>query len=183
VRTYKVARQLGRIPGQDLMLFYGDYNYEVPNRKADLVYQHLARLETVAADRLRKEGFDIANVPLVVDMQLHVDFNNPPKLGELFRGDVTEDKLLTNIKRFGNLGKVWIGEFSIRGGTREQRTDVVRLVVNGCLKSGGACESMVFWELMTRNGFYADGDLLFDHNFQPTETYNALVEILRHGVR
>ncbi len=177
IMTYKIALEYGRVPGKDLILFYSDYNNEVGGIKTEFVYKNMAALKKRASQEL-----GIENPPLVIDLQLHIDFNNPPKAGELYVGDVSEQKLSETIQKYGELGDVWIGEFTIRGGTREQRTDITTMVLNACINTNNFCESITFWELMSENGYYADGDLLFDRDFNRTETYDSLVNLLKETI-
>ena len=120
-----------------------------------------------------------AEIPLIVDIQDHVDFSSPPKSGEFYSGDVTYDKLFNNFSQFSSVGPVWIGEMTIRGGDRIQRTQILQTMIQAGLDSK-AVDSFLFWELMKPNGYYANGDLLFDvnNNFAPTLTYYNLLKSL-----
>ncbi len=182
--TYNAVVKLDKIPGKDVQIFYGDYNFELPGNKSNIVHRELARLKVEVAKTL---GINPQDVPIVVDMQCHVLFTkNNPKIpfyiGQFYAGKITYEELKSNFESFSDIGKVWLGEVTFLQGTEEQYAEILSTILKASIDSGNV-ESIVFWDLLEIDSdAWGKGDLLlaFDeqNKFVPTVTYYEVLKVL-----
>lgn len=178
VSTYNTVLQSGKVPGKDIKLFYSDYNFELPGNKSNHVYDEMQRLRVEVAKQLNLNPSDL---PLVIDMQMHINFepNVPP--GEFNGNKLTEEKLLQNLAKFANVGEVFIGEMTIKGGTPEQKQEALLTVIRAAVKSKNV-DSIVFWDLLRNGGYWEGGKLLFnvdDNSYSRTKSYFELLKTIK----
>jgi hypothetical protein len=179
MRTYKIATQeFGRKPGKDLTLFYGDYNYMFINSKADFVFNALSKTKAEIIKRAAVENIILPENPFVVDEQGHLNLTDKTEWGEISVPEFNEAAFEKNLNRFNKIGPVWLGEMTIRGGDRQERTQAIKTLIDIGIKSG--VKNFLFWELMQKKGMYANGDLLFDpmDSYKNTATTYELFKLL-----
>lgn len=184
IRTYKIATQeFNRELGKDLTLFYSDYNYGLPTAKSNFVFNELKRTKAEIIKRAAAEGLTLPELPFVVDEQGHINLSDTPEVsGELNKLD--EKSLEVNLKKFSEIGPVWIGEITIRGGDRKERSEIINTMIGAGIHAG--VNNFLFWELMSvENGYYAKGDLLFDPNnsYENTSTTYGLFKLLIENIK
>jgi len=185
VRTFEIAsKEFGRIPGKDLTLFYSDYNFGFPTVKSDIVFNELQRTKSNIIQRLTADGFTPLDNPFVVDEQGHINLSEPQVDVELHVSQLNEEAFQANLKRFNQIGSVWLGEITVRGGSRQERTDIVKMMMRAGINAG--VRNFLFWELMSvKNGYYAKGDLLFDpkDSYKNTSTTYELFKFLIENIK
>jgi hypothetical protein len=184
LRTFKIATQeFHRVPGKDLTLFYGDYNFVFANGKANFVFDVLKYTKAEVIKRAAAEGLTLPDPPFVVDEQGHLNLTNKNELGEFGIADLNEKTLEANLKRFSEIGPVWMCEITIRGGDRNERTNAVSILIRSGMRAG--VSAFLFWELMQKNGMYANGDLLFDPNdsYKNTATTYELFKVVIENIK
>jgi hypothetical protein len=182
--TYYAVVKLGNVPGKDIQIFYGDYNFELPGNKSNIVHRELARLKVEVAKAL---GINPQDVPIVVSMQCHVIFtnNNPENpfyWGQFYAGNITYEKLRSNFASFSDIGRIWLGEVTFLEGTREQYSETLSTILQASIDSGNV-ESILFWDLLEiDSNYWGQGNLLFEfdgvNEFLPTTTYYEVLKTL-----
>ncbi len=154
----------------DAILYYNDYNTDLPGRKTNNVYE-LVR------------GLVEAGVPIHgVGLQMHVSSEQLPSL--------SLDSLRRVMDRIGDLGlKVAVTEMDVKIGHGERadglepQAEVYRRVLQACIDAP-ACDTFILWGVSDSYswipGFvgHADWPLLFDEDLNPKPAYFAVAETL-----
>lgn len=154
----------------DALLFYNDYNIDVPSRKTNNAYALVSNLLD-------------AGIPIHgVGLQMHVSAKQLPSL--------SVDTVRQVMDRFGRLGlKVEITEMDVKigEGTREEglepQAQVYRIVLQACIDAPN-CDTFITWGVSDNYswipGFVGHDDwvLLYDENLTPKPAYYAVAETL-----
>ncbi len=186
--AYKAIVQLGKVPGRDISLFYGDYNFYLPGNKSTIVHRELSRVKEEVAKEL---GIDTGDVPIIVEMEGHFSFDtgylnanasDPRYWDAYYAGRLTYEEFKQNLTSFTDIGKVWLGEFTLLQGTAEQNTQFLKTIVEASFDSGNV-ESIFFWDLLEIDSdHWGKGDLLFtfdgESHFYPTANYYVILHTL-----
>jgi endo-1,4-beta-xylanase len=147
-------------------LFYNDYSAEGSGAKADAVYNLVKSMKT--------RGIPIHGVGL----QYHVSLQYSPNI----------QSVISNIQRITDLGlEVHITELdvSLQGGSGSQsqqwtaQANVYTSVIKACL-GNPKCTAFVTWGFTDKYTWLGSNNqpLLYDTNYQPKPSYNALVAAL-----
>jgi len=150
----------------NVKLFYNDFSAEGSGPKADAVYEMVRSM--------KQRGIPIHGVGL----QFHVSLQYSPNIPSVY----------TNIQRLVALGlEVHITEMdvSIKGGSGSQsqilaaQAGIYSNVMRACMLNVN-CTAFVTWGFTDRYTWLSSSEqpLLYDMNYQPKPSYNALVSVL-----
>lgn len=157
----------------DAILYYNDYNTDLPGRKTNNVYAMVSDLVE-------------AGVPIHgVGLQMHVSAAQLPSL--------TQASLRRVMDRLGELGlRVAITEMDVKIGEGERadgldpQAEVYRAVLQACIDAPN-CDTFIVWGVSDRYswipGFVGHDDwpLLFDADLTPKPAFFAVAETLANA--
>lgn len=184
--SYRVAKEVGLDPGQDIVLLYCDFDLFAPGPKADFVYTQLARAKAEIATALK---IPESQVPFGVAIQMHLYLKGKKPTG--YYPVATKDAMIANFRRFAQLGEVHITEMDVTNtDTLEEVAAVTTDVFHAAIGSG-VVKSINLWERLRDcvatpdPGWCHPEDQLFDprSNYQPTKLYTSLFNTLVPLVR
>ena len=184
---YRIAQTLNLQVGKDFRLLYSDYDIFRPGGKTDAVFDTLVRSKIDIANALDTSQ---DKIQLDIAIQYHLDISNPPKFNGYFPVP-TDDEMLTNFRRFAQIGRIHITEFDVADAqSQAEITAILRRVTRTAITSG-LVDSINYWNSLRvyetdydKTKRESGGEIfyhpigLFDRNYTPTDAYRALLQDL-----
>lgn len=179
VRIYNAAKERGISVGKDLIMIYNEAHISSPNRKAEFVFDVLSSVKQEVSQSLGIQG---EQVQLDIGMQLHLSAKPELSSPGTYISIPNDEDLLAAMKLLSGIGKIHLTEFDIKDVTQQQRRETMTQVFKMALPSG-FCKSISLWDTFRFNGdpksnFDYAPNGLFDTNYNPTDSYDELVESL-----
>lgn len=151
-------------------LIYNDFNIEEDNVKTRKVIEYLGNL--------KQKGIPIDGVGIQMHTSIYKNYNNK----EL-------SNIINNFRDIGLSVHITEMDVSLKGKNLEEeerlekQADIFKNIFNTCVTSGN-CHTFVTWGIMDKQSWLVstqssdDKPLLFDNNYNPKPSYNAIKDVL-----